>query len=215
MRQIQKSPVPIKYPKLRLYKPEFTKIIDIFKTNCQVDYIQINDYILDNLSELDELMQNITEITHLDIRTSKPYLHLNFNKSGAIISYQENTPNVRGILSMLNDEIMKGKTLYEPLSDTSYILSGIGFILFLIFSILKIRNDYTNVFVIFFFTSLVISGFFIFISIRHVKIYNKDKTNRSYEFITKNLDKIASAIIGGLILWGLTQLIPLIVNNLL
>jgi len=214
MEKIDKS-VRKSYPPLRLYLEDLMEIIDIFDANFNEYKIEVDDFKLDNIDEIDKI--NKKEINNLYISTFEGgFTSLNLNSFSASLKIDNEQDNKLLAVFHKIDKLLTGKEKFYlrvlATPNTTYIFSlGI-----LIFALLLLSHKISLL--LYILISLILICLMIVFLIVGYRIASKKyciiymvNSDSKIGFFEKNKDNIIlslfSTIFGGIIVVVITYIL--------
>ncbi|GAG74915.1 unnamed protein product [marine sediment metagenome] len=219
MKKIKKSKSK-DYPVLRLYKDDLEKIETIFKENYEDYEIIIDEYRLENISDISKIKKR--ETTNFSIKAHFPYIHLDISKDSASLHISdEDDLKLLGMFSKI-DEILSKRISLLSVFTIPWIYFSVQLILWIIFWGFPIER--------FNIPKLLFMGSFLILIViwvlgsfwlkfkKHSLIYLSEDSHSKLNFFQRNKDKIIisiiSAIIGAIIGIGGTIVANWLYNKL-
>lgn len=199
MKKIKKSKSK-KYEVLRLYKDDLEKIDTIFKENYKDYEIIVDEYKLDNISEISKIKKR--ETTDFSISAYPPYISLDISKKSAkLYISDEDDLKLCGIFSKIDNILRKRISLFSVFT-IPWIFYPVQIILLIILWVVPIKRfNIPKSFMLSFFIFVVIWNFgaFWFKLIKHSLIYLLEDSHSKLNFFQRNKDKVIISIISAII----------------
>ena len=109
------------YSALKLFREDLDEIINIFKNNFSEFDIEIDEYIIDDISEIDEIKKEKTN--RLSIETyENGYSYLNLFKNYAILNISDkNDTKLLGVFHQLDELISKKEYTFLKIITSSWV----------------------------------------------------------------------------------------------
>lgn len=119
MKKVKKSYIKY-YPFLRLFKRDIEEIIKLFKQNCESVEIYIDEYKLDDISEIKDIGKQ--EVSYFHIKsTLQAYLNLSSKSANFVLTNEDNL-KLRGLETKI-DQIFAGrKSAWNILNSPWFII---------------------------------------------------------------------------------------------
>lgn len=209
MKKVKKEYIKY-YPFLRLYKKDIDEIIKLFKQNCESVEIYIDEYKLDDISEIKDIGKQEVSYFHIT-STLQAYLTLS-SKSANFVLINEDDLKLRGLETKIEQILAKRKSAWNILNSPwlyiPYIIITVCVIIWWLSSLTFLSLSLTflasivGVMILGFFP-LCISYLLKYIdSNKHCVIFLCNSEERS-NFFKRNKDRLiiglVIAIIGGII----------------
>jgi len=220
MKKVKKEYIKY-YPFLRLYKKDIEEIIKLFKQNCKSVEIYIDEYKLDDISEIKDIDKQKVSYFHIS-STLQAYLSLS-SKSANFVLINEDDLKLRGLETKI-DQIFAGRKsawdiLNSPWVFIPHIIITVCVIIWWLSSLTFLSLSLTflastvGVMILGFFP-LCISYLLKYIdSNKHCVIFLCNPEERS-NFFKRNKDRLIigliGAFVGGIITFIITCLTPML-----
>lgn len=185
---------------VKINMDDIIQILEIFESNCENVKIDIDDYIVNDKNELYTIPKDV--IKKLEIQTSNPYFHLEFDKSLIRFYMAESSMKNRGVFDAIRDIIKNNKVKsWNLLRLQIFPILLMSLSIYISFGLIKINNN--NIKYIITIVGLLVSFIWIkfYQNIRYdnySRIYIKNNKSNSNIFVRKR-DDIIIAIISGII----------------
>jgi hypothetical protein len=178
-----------------LYKDDISDLLEIFDRGCEEVEIEASGYALDDVSELENLSNEV--INELHIQGREPYVSLHFKPNDVYLYIDEDTHHQIGVFEEIKSYVHSRRRKLSWLTQSSIapgILGGIAF------QFIPIEKDeitvYSVSFVVSMFTLAIFWGWWSFHSSfkKYSIIYTK-RSRKDGRFIQRKKDDLLLAII--------------------
>lgn len=205
MKKVKKEYIKY-YPFLRLFKKDVEEIIKLFKQNCKSVEIYIDEYKLDDISEIEDIGKQEVSYFHIS-STLQAYLSLS-SKSANFVLINEDDLKLRGLETKIEQILAKRKSAWDILNSPwlyiPYIIITAGVVIWWLLSLTSSNLSLT------FFISMVgvmMLGLFPLCiwrileyidSNKHCVIFLCNPEERS-NFFKRNKDRLIIGLIGAIV----------------